>query len=251
MEVERDLCSDDELSYQRSRTPFQPDAGMSLDDTYCLAHLPLINPGHSRALSSKQGTHYDMGQHPRVYSLVVPIPGNRMSSSPAYRAVEEELRGSSFSGKIAWHLLEQRQAKLHATLCGSLSIEHPPSIDADARRKLAALGPLTVELRGIFSGNVNCGRLYLRVYPERRSGTNVFHLIQHALRRPTTDLYVVGIWNLIDDLDPHEARALSELIERWWNRPILSLEVDHLCLLGSSDDLALDSSVEEVLPLIF
>ncbi len=60
---------------------------------------------------------------------------------------------------------------------------------------------------------------------------------------------VVGIWNLIDDLDPNEARALGELIERWWDRPFLSLEIDHLCLLGAGDDLALDSSVEEALPL--
>ncbi len=249
MEVKRDLCSDDELSYQRSRTSFEPDAGMSLDDTYCLAHLPLINPRHPRARSSKEGNHYDMGRHPRVYSLVVPIPGERLSQSPAYRAIEEELRGSPFSDKIAWQLLDRRRAKLHATLCGSLSVGHPPSIGDDSRRELAALGPVTVELRGLFSGTINRGRLYLRAYPERRSGTNAFHLIQNALRRPATDLYVVGIWNLIDDLDPEEARALSELIERWWDRPILSLEIDHLCLLGAGDDLALDSSVEEALPL--
>jgi hypothetical protein len=222
---------------------------MTLDDSYRLAHLPLIDPNHPQAIASKAGTHYDSGRHPRVYSLIVPIPGERLRQSPAYRALDEELRGSSFSGKIAWQLLEQRQGKLHATLCGSLSVGHPPTIDADARRYLAALGPVTVELRGIFSGNVNRGRLYVRAYPERRNGTNAFHLIQHVLQRPATDLYVVGIWNLTDDLDPYEARALSELIERWWSRSILSFEVDHLCLLGSCDDLALDSSVEEEFPL--
>jgi hypothetical protein len=224
---------------------------MTLDDSYCLAHLPLINPRHPRALSSKEGTHYEMGRHPRVYSLVVPIPGERLSQSPAYRALHEEVRSSPFSDKIAWQLLDQRQAKLHATIGGSLSIGHPPSIAPSARRELAALGPVTIELRGIFSGNVNRGRLYVRVYPERRSGSNLFHLIQRTVRRPVTDLYVIGIWNLIDDLDPHEARALGELIERWWDRPILRLEVDSLWLLGSGDDLALDSSVDEELPLKF
>jgi hypothetical protein len=230
LEAECDLCGDDELSYQKSRTRFHSEAGMTLDDSYCLAHLPLINPRHPRALSSKEGTHYEMGRHPRVYSLVVPIPGERLSQSPAYRAL---------------------QAKLHATIGGSLSIGHPPSIAPSARRELAALGPITIELRGIFSGNVNRGRLYVRVYPERRSGSNLFHLIQRTLRRPVTDLYVIGIWNLIDDLDPHEARALGELIERWWDRPILRLEVDSLWLLGSGDDLALDSSVDEQFPLKF
>ena len=77
----------------------------------------------------------------------------------------------------------------------------------------------------------------------------MFHQIQRALGRPVTDLYVVGIWNLTDDLDAAEAAALSEMIERWWDRPILQFEADNLLLLGASDDLVLDSSVIDRLPL--
>jgi hypothetical protein len=102
---------------------------------------------------------------------------------------------------------------------------------------------------GLFSGNVNRGRLYLRAYPERRGGSNVFHLIQHALGRPQTDLYVVGLYNLVDDLDPEEAAALDGLIEKWWDGVILRFAADHLWLLGASDDLALDSVVADIIPL--
>jgi hypothetical protein len=223
---------------------------MTLDEAYCLAHLPLIDPGHPRAIPSKDGTYYQTGRHPPVFSLVLPIPGEALRRSDSYRELESELRCSPFSTKLAWQLLDQRRDKLHATVCGSLSTHHPPSIDSAVRRELATLGPVTVQLRGLFSGNVNRGRLYLRVYPERRSGANMLHRIQRTLSRPVTDLYVVGIWNLTDDLDPAEATALSEMIERWWDRPILQFEADSLWLLAASDDLALDSSVWENLRLI-
>src|SRR5687768_5255286 len=174
----------------------------------------------------------------------------RSSDNSDSQRSDTELRSAPFSAKVAWHLLDQRCDKLHATICGSLSVAEPPVLDSAARSELAKLGPVGVELRGLFSGNVNCGRLYLRVYPERRHGGNVFHLIQQALGRPVTDLYVVGIWNFMDDLDGAEARALAGVIERWWDRPIMRFEADRLWLLGASDDLVLDSSVIEVLRLV-
>lgn len=173
-----------------------------------------------------------------------------MRKSKPYQDLDRELRAAPFSDKIAWQLLEQRREKLHATVCGSLSTNKPPNIDEAARGQLASLGPVAVEVRGLFSGNVNRGRLYLRVYPERRRGSNVFHLIQRALNRPPTDLYVVGVYNLIDDLDAHEAAVLSDMIERWWDRAILRFETDHFWLLSATDDLVLDSAVTEVASLI-
>jgi hypothetical protein len=112
------------------------------------------------------------------------------------------------------------------------------------------LGPISIELRGLFSGNVNVGRLYLRAYPESRNGQNVFRQIQRIMGRRETDLYVVGLYNLTDDLDAAEAAALGDLIERWWSRPILRFEVDHLWLLRATDDLVLDSAVTEAVPLV-
>jgi hypothetical protein len=242
-----ELVGDEELAYLESRTAFVAGAGMALDDGYRLAHLPLIDPAHPRAIACKDGTLYDNGRHPPIYSLVMPTPG--LQEAPAYLELEQELREAPFAGKIAWEIVARRQAKLHATVCGSLSIGAPPVIDPAAREALSRIGPVAVEVRGLFSGNVNRGRLYLRLYPERRDGQNALHLFQRALGRPTSDLYVVGIWNLSNDLDMAEAAALSGLIKRWWDRPILRFTAHALWLMGANDDLVLDSEIVETLSL--
>ena len=244
------FCPDAELGYERSRTRFDTGEGLALDETYRLAHLPLVAPGHPRVIESREGTSYVMGRHERVFSLVLPVLSDLLNQSPAYRDLDAAMRASPFAGKIAWDLLDRRRDKLHATICGSLSTGTPPVLDPDKRRALTELGPITVELRGLFSGNVNRGRLYLRAYPESRNGENVFRRIQRSLGCRETDLYVVGLYNMTDDLDAAETAALAALIHRWWDRPILRFEVDRLWLLGASDDLVLDSAIEESVSLV-
>lgn len=247
------FCGDDELGYARSRTTFVAGQGLAFDDAYRLAHLPLVAPGHPLAIAARAGTppspDYTMGRHARVFSLVLPVADDLLAQSAAYRALDAALRAAPFAPKLAWHAAERRRDKLHATICGALSTGAPPAIAPEMRRALAAIGPLTVELRGLFSGNVNVGRLYLRVYPERRDGTNVFHRVQRALGRRETDLYLVGLHNLMEPLDPGEAAALAVLLQRWWDEPVARFTVDRLALLAAADDLALDSEVVEHLPL--
>jgi hypothetical protein len=243
------FCEDSELGYERSRTRFQSGEGLILDETYRLAHLPLVAPDHPRVIRTREGSTYVMGRHEQVFSLVLPIPGELLLRSPAYRELDEEMRASPFAPKIAWDLLGRRKDKLHATICGSLSTGAPPVLAPSQRQELARLGPIRVELRGLFSGNVNRGRLYLRAYPESRRGENVFRQIQRSLGCRETDLYVVGLYNMTDDLDADETAALAALIDRWWDRTILQFEVDHLWLMGSCDDLVLDSTIAETVPL--
>ncbi len=245
------LCSDDELDYLASRTQFEQGQGLLLDEAYRLAHLPLVAPGHPRVIARRDGRPYEMGRHERVFTLVLPVADEVLKRSPAYLALEAELRASPFAAKIAWDILERRRHKLHATLCGSLATGNkPPVLDAGQRDALRRLGPVTVELRGLFSGNVNLGRLYLRAYPEKRDGRNVFHRIQQLLGRRTTSLYVVGIYNLNDDLDPSECSILSDILTRWWDRPIARFQAEALWLLGTNDDLLLDSETVGFVPLL-
>ncbi len=242
-------CEDSELGYERSRTRFTSGEGLILDEPYRLAHLPLVAPDHPRVIRTREGSSYVMGRHERVFSLVLPISGDLLFGTPACRALNEALRAAPFAHKIAWDLLDRRKDKLHATICGSLSSGEPPVIDRMQRQELAGLGPIHVELRGLFSGSMNRGRLYLRAYPESRKGENVFRHIQRALGRRETDLYVVGLYNLTDDLDADEAAAHASLIDRWWDRTILQLTVDHLWLMGACDDLVLDSVIAETVSL--
>jgi hypothetical protein len=243
------FCEDAELGYERSRTRFQPGEGLALDDTYRLAHLPLVAPDHPRVIRTREGSSYVMGRHERVFSLVLPVPADALLRSPAYGGLNDEMKAAPFSGKVAWDVVGRREDKLHATICGSLSTGLPPVLEQNRLQELARFGPISVELRGLFSGNVNRGRLYLRAYPESRSGENVFRQMQRSLGCRETDLYVVGLYNLTDDLDAAETAALASLIDRWWDRTILRFEVDQLWLMGASDDLVLDSAVEETIPL--
>jgi hypothetical protein len=243
------LCSDDELGYRDSRMVFREGGGLTLDESYRLAHLPLVAPTHSRVIPRRPGKPYDMGRHERVVSLVLPVPG-ALHESDACRALEAELRASPFAHKIAWHILERRRDRLHTTICGSLASGQAfPALTADQREVLAHLGPITVELRGLFAGKVNRGRLYLRVYPEKRGDDNVLHRVQRILGCRETDLHVVGLYNLVDDLDPVEASALARLIDRWWSVAFLRLPVGRLWLLAANDDLVLDSKIVEAIPL--
>ncbi|WP_329618745.1 hypothetical protein [Methylobacterium ajmalii] len=202
-------------------------------------------------IPSREGRHYDHGRHPRVVSLVLPVPQASLAAAPAFAALERELRASPLAGKIAWDVAARRADRLHATLCGSLAVgsDAEPSLTDGQRAALAALGPVAVELRGLFSGNVNLGRLYLRVYPERRDGADMLATVQRIVGRPPSGLYVVGLHALTDDLDPAEAACLADLIERWWHRPILRLTVEALWLLWATDDQVLDGGVLAIVPL--
>ena len=102
-----------------------------------------------------------MGRRDKTVSLVLPVPD-------IDHLIEAELRAQPFADKIAWDIVPRRRGKLHATLCGA-----PVVLDEAARQALAGIGPIGVELRGLFSGTVNHGRLYLRVYPEKRDGENL------------------------------------------------------------------------------
>jgi hypothetical protein len=188
-------------------------------------------------IASRPGTDYAMGRHGKTVSLALPVPD-------VDRLLEAELRATPFAGKIAWDIIPRRRGKLHATLCGA-----PVVLDAAQRAALAAIGPIGVELRGLFSGSVNHGRLYLRVYPEKRGGENQLARIQRLLGRRETGLYLVGLHNLTDDLDAEEAAALAALIERWWERPILRWQVESLWLLEAWDDLVLDGRIGETVPV--
>jgi hypothetical protein len=246
-----EFCADSELGYAQGRTHFASGRGLALDDAYRLAHLPLVAPDHPGVIPTREGTFYDRGRHPRVYSLVLPVPWNMLRAAAPFQELEHELRKSAVTQKIAWALMERRLERLHATVCGSLTIgESPPVITQSQRRELAKLGPIHVELRGLFSGTVNVGRLYLRAYPERRCGDNLFRNIQRVLGRPQTNLYVVGLYNLTDDLSPSEAAALATLVDRWWDRAIVRLEITYLWLLWAMDDLVLNAGVTEKVPLI-
>lgn len=243
-----DLSDDAELGYRRARTALPIGSRLLLDDAYRHAHLPLVAPRHPRVVATRPGSDYQEGRHARTFSLVLMVDGEALRRSADYQALEAALRAAPFADKIAWDAVARRWDRLHATLCSGLGTDGAAML-GPLRAALRDLGPFAVELRGLFSGNVNLGRLYLRLYPQRRGAGNVVQALQRRLGRRETDLYLVGMFNLVDDLDARETAALDTLLTAWWDRPLLRFEASRLTLLGATDDLVLEAPERFEIPL--
>ncbi len=144
-------------------------------------------------------------------SLVLPVPPT-LHDAPAFLELVRELGAASFASKIAWDILEARRSRLHATLCSSLRA-------VSGFAALAQLGKPEDRTARAVLRLLNHGRLYLKTYPERIGAENALVRIQRALNARVTDLYPVGLFNLVDDLTAAETADLARLIERWWDPP--------------------------------
>ena len=243
------LVDDHRLDYIRLRRFPSPGAGLQLDPPYRYAHLPLVAPTHPDVIPHWPERGYVSGRHPNVRSLVLPIDWEQLSESPAFQILLEEMRNGPLADLIPWPTFVARKSRVHATLCGNLPTD--ARLSPDMRAKLARIGPIRIELRGLFSGNLNTGRLYLRVYPEEQGGDNLLHLVQDIVGRPRSSLYLVGAFNLTDHLAPSQADWLINVLRVWWESPILSIELPALALLDARDDLVLDGEFVEWVPLSF
>lgn len=243
------FVTDEGLGYSRTFTLPAPGERLIFDEAYRRAHLPLIAPQHPHIIAEDAARGYRMGQHRMIYSAVLPVPADVLEKSPAFGMFEAALRRNSFSEKIDWDLLPRRRDVLHATVCGTLSVDAPPAISDDQRRSFRAAGPFAVELRGLFSGNMNVGRLYCPLYPELRKLQNMVHAVQVALGRPASDMYLVGIYNFRDELTVTENAALRALLAAWKNKPLARWVCDEIWILGARDDLVLDHEIAEKISL--
>ena len=200
------------LNYASSRRVFRPGDTLAFDPAYRLAHLPLVAPRHPASIRAVPGQDYRDGTYlkPR-YSLVAPIRSRDLTASPAFQALEAELRAASFAPKFAWDLGERRAAKLHATVVNGLQEANVEACAAAVTRTLARLGPLSFRLGGPFVGNKNLGRIYFPVYPQAIDGDNSFGVIQDAVGGARTRFYVAGYYNLVDELDAAETADLARV----------------------------------------
>jgi len=242
-------CDDSQLAYDNSQSKFIDGHGLVFDNAYRLAHLPLVAPGHPQIIGTKPGTSYNRGIHDIVYSIVIPIYEHKLLSSENFITLCDEIKATKFAHKLSWDTFSKRKNKLHATICGAISTNRPPDIDKYLQ-KLSAIGPVSMSIRGLFSGNINIGRLYLKVYPELRNGKNMCHEIQKLIDSPLTDLYVVGLFNFVEELNSEQTRELKKLLDKWRNAEFYRSQLEELWLLRSRDDLVLDGSVEQVIPII-
>lgn len=238
------FTDDADMLYAACRTQLKPGDVFRLDEPYRLAHLPLVAPAHPDVIA--EGGGYRMGIHAPAYSLVLPVDAKALATSEGYRALEAALRSSVLSGKIAWDVMPKRAGRLHATLCGGVL---GGSIPEAERAKITAEQPIGVEVRGLFSGNRNLGRLYLAVYPELQGGEQAFAPVQRALGRQPNALFLIGMFNLIDHLDVHETAALESLLTVFRSTLFLRAIASEVRVLCSTDDLVLDAAYTDSIML--
>ncbi|HUJ76053.1 MAG TPA: hypothetical protein VL359_14410, partial [bacterium] len=147
------LCTDEQMGFCRDVMSLPPGSGLTLDARYRLRHLPLVAPGHPRVIAREPGTDGWMGHWAqRIYSLILPVPWTELAASAPFGELSQALRGAPFAHKIAWQVAELRRERLHTTLCSFLGEGAPPHLRQSFRASLAGMGPLTVELRGLYSG---------------------------------------------------------------------------------------------------
>ena len=198
------LCDDDDLGYQASRSQFTPGAGFALDETYRLAHLPLVGAASSEG-----------DCHPAGYVLRHGLPFQGRIPRPAragygsFRS-KPELKATPLAGKIAWGVVERRRGS-----CMRRSADRRRPSTVRRWRDRPDLGRAS---RAVLGQRQSWPSLF-RVYPEKRDGINLFKRVQRLVGCRETGLYLVGMYNFIDDLDAHEAAALVALIDRWWDGP--------------------------------
>ncbi len=174
-------------------------------------------------------------------ALVAHVPATVLDESPLFRTLEAELKASAVGPAIAWEVGRRRRDVLHATLAGPFD---PAAGAACARAAQAWLGDgaPAIRLGGPFVGDRNHGRIYVRVYPELRRGTDAYADLQRAVGARISGFYAVGLWHLDRDLDAHAAAALGAWLDRHWNAEIAILPHARLGMLRTTDDLALHSS---------
>src|SRR4051794_11778302 len=95
-----ELCTDDELAYERSRTRFESGSPIHVGRDLLPRPSAPCKPRSPSRHGAEEGTYYEHGQHRRVYSLVPPVPQEALDGSRSYRQLEAELRDEPFASKI-------------------------------------------------------------------------------------------------------------------------------------------------------
>ena len=234
------FLTDRELAYPASRRAFAAGERLDFDDPYRLCHLPLVAPGHARAIRNVPGKDYVDGRYAASRrALVVPVDWPALAAQPAFQALERQMAAASFAGKIAWDLGRQRRGHLHATLASGLTAADVDRAAAALARLLPDLGTLRFRLGGPLVGNRNWGRIYLPAYPGRVAGGDPFARMQAAVGAAASGFYGVGYYHLADPLDPAETADLARILAEWEGATVAELPLDHLELHATNDDLAL------------
>lgn len=240
-------CTDADLTYDRYRRMFVPGDRLDFDTRYRFAHLPLVAPGHRLALSQAPtdrypGLDYVDGRYARArYALTVPIAWATLARSAGFQAMEQTLRDGPLAPKISWAMTDRRRDLVHATLKAGFAAGELTAVADRLGRAVQAIGPINIQIKGPYVGQLNQGRIYLPLYPARVAGRDGLAQLQAAIGVPETGLYLAGLYHLTDPLDAAETAALAQLIGDWRDDVLAEVTIPYYEIHETHDDLTLDS----------
>ncbi len=236
------FARDEELGYYAARRCFTPGETLQFDDAYRRAHLPLVDPAHPRVIAAAGD--YRFGRYAaRRYSLVVPINAVALDNCAAFCAMDMHIRHANFAASIAWPIMAQRRAMLHATLCGGFSEQQLPALIAELQQWTSQQIKPGFLIGGLFNGNLNTGRLYLKIYPEVRGQENTFQAIQQAAGKAASAMWLAGYYNLHQELNAEQTQALAATLTQFSDQILLQQTCSELWLLATYDDFALSAKI--------
>jgi len=235
-------ADDDTLDYRGIRRDLSDADGLRLDLGYCSAHLPLIAPDHPWAILA-DGDYRNGCYEAARYSLVLPVPHDRLAASPVFAALDAAMRTAPFAGKIAWPVMARRQDKLHVTLCAGLRAGDIDGLARTLQAHVRCEPAMAYRLGAPLIGARNTGRLYFPLYPMLQDGVNAVHRLQDRLARPRTHLYLLGYYSLSDHLDRTQTRALATILSTVADQIVLTGMADDYWFMRTHDDLALSAEI--------
>lgn len=243
------FATDDMLAYATSRHQFRPGDRLLFDESYRYAHLPLLAPEHPAAINAPANLDYKSGRYDiERYALVLPVPHSKLVKSHIFQAIENSLRRSSFSHKIAFELCERRRALQHITIAGGFQHNDIPRMEAIVAAYISKTTSLAYQLKGPFIGSKNLGRIYFPCYPSLQHGEDTYAALQNAVGVKQNGFYAMGYYNLIDELNCEETTELQNILDEFANQIIFQDEPDALWITATHDDLVLSGRVLKRLP---
>ncbi|MFE4948938.1 hypothetical protein ACFQ9V_02420 [Leifsonia sp. NPDC056665] len=220
--------------------------GLTFDEQYRAAQLPLVSPEHPRALDCLSGRDYHKGRYERARVSIVGDLGRPFLAQDTCRHLLRRLEASTFAEKVAFELIETRAPNIHCTLVGDIN----PTSDQrnDANQLLREAPALMPVMHGPFIGQFNRGRIYLPLEFTRCSDMGLLDALSAVFGRKRQRFIAIGLVNLRDELDAQEAQDLSTILTDL-NRTRTQLPITALSWTSTNDDLTLEMNRLETIPL--
>ena len=221
--------------------------GLTFDEHYRLAQLPLVMSGHPLALAARDGFDYRNGYYKRPRISLIADLGAEFLASATCELLLARVLGSSFAPKVATDLFERRAPNLHATLFGDLRALTASRVSR-TRAVLEGAHPLVPSVHGPFIGRFNRGRIYLPLEFTSEDQRLILGPLSAILGKPTPELIAVGLINLRDELTCSDAGELASIIRDLCGRRE-PWSIERFSVAATNDDLALTMRRRESLEL--